>query len=550
MALNIEKMNWSDPIPAKGKYYRMALDLPLEFWEEWLDDKAYLKSKGIVVYRDGDQMKVALWTDTEGMPNALPKPKNEVGPLPPIESKLGSVELFPPQVIHTQHLVRGLRQHPTVIDTSEVGTGKTPCAILAAHNLGMTPVVVCPKVVVPSWKDWAEKAGVHIEVINYDMAIRGNFPFCHRTKTKRPAYMQFEWDVRYPERYLLVFDEAHALKGEESLRSCLLSSAKRSGMKSLLLSATLLESPKDMKSIGYVMGFHHWSNWEDFLRENSCFTQSQNQDKWIRPAGKKAFKKSVPVKKWVYMGGKEGMKKIHSKIFPAMGHGLLKSDMKGYFPDNFIMPLQVDIGKVEAVWKTMRKELRELEMKKKRDTYRGDSKLTIMLRAQQEAELLKVPSIIERAKDLEEEGCSVVIFSQFRESLDKIRDALGAVRIVGGQGEAERADAIARFQADKERFICVQLQAGGAGISLHQVTPDKRPRASLTVPAFNARDFAQALGRIHRAGSTDTVRQYIVFDRKSATDQRVCKSIESKLSNINALNGDHIEDICIIESRA
>ena len=547
MALNINKLGWGEPIAHDGRYYRLT-PLPDNFWEEWRDDKKFLRKKGIVPFERDGEWRLALWTDRPELPDTPSNPfGGELPALPPIESTLGGITLFEPQIPHVQHLVRALRIGNVAVDTSDVGTGKTYCGILAAHNVGLTPVVVCPKTVVPAWREAGELAGVRIEVINYEMAIRGNWGFVERTKTKRPAYMQFEWKFKTPEKYLVIFDEGHRLKGEESLTSCLLSSLKRSGAKALILSATLIENPMDMKSLGYAMGFHHWSNWQDFLKSSGCFTVKQKCFKWIRPAGRKPYKTSFDVNRWLYKGGKRGMKALHSKIFPALGHGLLKSDMKGLFPDNLIMPLNVDIGKVEGIFKAMRRELRDLEMKRKRDIHTSDSKLTIMLRAQQEAELVKVPSVVEMAKDLEQEGNSVVVFAHFRETLDAIQAKLEGEVINGDQNGKQRDEAVKRFQTDTSHFMVAQYQAGGTGVNLHQKTPDKRPRASILIPNFDGRLFGQALGRIHRAKATDTVRQYIVFDAKSPTDQRVCKAIESKTGNINAFNGDFVEDLVIIE---
>lgn len=541
MSINIKEIPWSSPRPHAGKYFRTA-PVPLGFLEEWKLDKKFLKSKGfsLVKKKDGTS-ELCLWTDHENLPGDAPVIVNdELPPLPPIETTLGEVSLLPPQIPHVQNHVRSLRLGNCAIDASDTGVGKTLCAILTAHNLGLQPVVLCPKAVIASWRGWAQKAGIRLDVTNYDQAIRGNFGFVERTKRKRPAYMQFEWKLRNPDRYLLIFDEGHKLKGEETLTACLLGAAKRSGAKCLILSATLAESPLDMKNIGYAMGLHHWSNWHDFLSSNGCFCNLIKKTIERRRKNGSKYEIEVEEKKWTYIAGKTGMERLHSYIFPRMGARLTVEDMDGFFPDNHIIPHQVDIGGVEKVYQLMREELRELEAKRKRDEYASDSKLTILLRAQQEAELLKVPTFIEMARDLEAEGRSVAIFAQFRETLDAIQKALGACALNGD------VDEVAKFQADKSHFICVQIQAGGAGVSLHQEKADMRPRASLIMPVFDARMIKQALGRIHRANAKDKTTQYIVFDAQSKTDVRVCRAIENKLGNIDAFNGS-LDELAILE---
>jgi superfamily II DNA or RNA helicase len=552
MVINIDNIEWGPIVPKDGGYIRQTPMTPF-LWECWKHDKAFIKSRGMRVFKTDDGFWILeLRTDSEALPGHAPLPSERVDSLPPlpmIETSCGEVSLLPPQIPHVQNHVRSLRLFDAAVDSSQTGTGKTACALMTAHNLGLTPVVICPKVVISSWQEWGRKMGIAVHVTNYEQAIRGNFGFVQKTGKTRPAYMMFEWMFRTPEKYLVIFDEAHRLKGEETKTACLAGSLKRAKVKSLVLSATLCESPLDLKNIGYLMGFHCWSNWQDFLKSNGCFTQSFTVKKKMRSKWGGTFTKDIEVKKWIFAGGKKNLASLHSKIFPAMGARLTVQDMAGHFPDNHIIPMQIAIGGVEKVYQTMRKELRELEAKKKRDEFTSDSKLTIMLRAQQEAELLKVPSIIEMAKDMEEEGNSVVVFCQFTETLQAISKALGGETISGAQKGDQRDVAIAKFQSDKSHFMVVQIQAGGAGVSLHQDKDGMRPRTSILMPVFDGRMLQQALGRIHRAGAKQATKQYIVFDSKSKSDVRACKAIEKKVANMEAFNGSEVEDLVIIEPK-
>lgn len=549
MIINIDKIEWGPSLSMGGYYVRHALMTPY-LWECWKSDKAFIKSKGMRVFKsESGHWILEIKTDSHSLPGCDPIAINnaeKLPPLPEIETTCGEASLFLPQVTHVQSLVRSLRLFDSAIDASDTGVGKTVCALMTAYNLGLKPIVICTKSVISSWMEWGRKMNMDIAVTNYEQAIRGNFDFVAKTGKRRPAYMMFEWQFQHPEKHLVIFDEAHRMKNEETQTACLAGSLKRSRVKSLILSATLCESPLELKNIGYLMGLHCWSNWKDFLQSNNCFPQSFTVKKRIKSKWGGSFTKDIEVKKWIFAGGKKNLMELHKKIFPSMGARLTIRDLDGYFPDNHIIPMQIPIGGVEKAYEKMRKELRDLEEKKKRDIFTSESKLTILLRAQQEAEILKAPSIIEMAKDFEEEGNSVVIFCQFIETLQAIHKALGGEFISGSQSSHERDAAIKNFQDDKSHFIVVQIQAGGAGISLHQYRDDLRPRISILMPVFNGRMIKQALGRIHRAGSKQATKQYIIFDGKSKSDIRTCKAIEKKLSNIESFNGSEFEDLVII----
>src|SRR5262249_20789703 len=105
--------------------------------------------------------------------------------------------------------------------------------------------------------------------------------------------------------------------------------------------------------------------------------------------------------------------------------------------------------------------------------------------------------------------------------------------VAGGQKPEDRARHIAEFQENKTRLILVNIQAGGASISLHDVH-GAHPRASLVCPSFNAVDMVQVLGRIHRSGGTN-VTQYLAF-AAGTIEERVVSAVLKKISQIGLLN--------------
>lgn len=68
-----------------------------------------------------------------------------------------------------------LRKHGSVLNSSDTGTGKTLMSVELSRRLGLAPLVVCPKAVIPSWQRTFDEQGVeYLGVINYESLRTGN----------------------------------------------------------------------------------------------------------------------------------------------------------------------------------------------------------------------------------------------------------------------------------------------------------------------------------------------------------------------------------------
>ena len=112
--------------------------------------------------------------------------------------------------------------------------------------------------------------------------------------------------------------------------------------------------------------------------------------------------------------------------------------------------------------------------------------------------------------------------------------------IKGGQTMEERDNMIKDFQSNKKKVIIVMQQAGGVGISLHDIHGG-HPRMSIISPSWSGQEMRQTLGRIHRAGSKTPAIQKIVYVAKTYEEQ-LCKIIKQKLRNIDALNDGDLSE--------
>jgi superfamily II DNA or RNA helicase len=191
-----------------------------------------------------------------------------------------------------------------------------------------------------------------------------------------------------------------------------------------------------------------------------------------------------------------------------------------------------DVASLNQIYSEMSKELKLLEKIEKKD---GNSHLTISLRARQKTELVKVPLFIEMIEEGIEQGMSVVLFVNFTETINAISKRLNTNCIFDGKiSDKIRQKNVDDFQADKERVILVNIQSGGAGLSLHDIN-GKYPRLSLISPTWSAVYMRQATGRVWRDSAKSKSIQKIVFVADTI-EEDVCKSVQSKLNNLDILN--------------
>ena len=407
-----------------------------------------------------------------------------------------------------------LRRRKAVLEASGTGFGKTYVAGFVAKHYGLPVCVVCPKAVISAWERAMADCGVEvIFATNYEQVKSKKFQH-GRWKIKNRV---FEWNI--PANALLIFDEVHRCKTRTSQNSKILIASMRIPNRVMMMSATVAESPLHLFSIGGVLGLHNFNDpgpsyWE-WIHRNGCKKDGFGM---------------------VFHGSAETLHRLNRQIFPSRGHRVRTQDIVD-FPENKIETLAVDIGNVKK-YALLLEKLADLEEKRENDSLDGGD-LTDLLRARQEAELYKAPVMADLAIELVEEGHSVPIFVNFRDTLALVEEKLVKAKIpiskiYGGQTASERECHRVAFQEDLNRVVVCMIQAGGVGIDLHDIT-GKHPRVSLVSPGFNAVDLKQALGRSCRAGGQSKTVQRIVT-AAGTIEKRVENKVKKKLANIDKIN--------------
>lgn len=429
--------------------------------------------------------------------------------------------LFPKQQeavdIHLSHLA----SRRASLDTSKTGTGKTVVACAVAKNFRHV-CVVCPKIVIPSWKRELESVGVTpIFVLNYEKLKTGNTPFVEKEGKKK-----FYWTV--PDDTLVIWDEVHYCKGAMSQNSELLIAATRKELYNLMLSATAAKDPTEMRAIGYALGLHNLT--KDTLTQMSWF-------RWMKRYGCRMDQ----FRNWV-AGPLKYLAELNNVLYPEYAVSLRPSDLPSAFMENHVItePLTFMNTKdiVDAYSSVMSETLIDLVSG---DRQPEPSILTEILRARQVVEACKVPEtclLVEQALD---EGYSTVVFVSFTDTINMfLRVFPDAAVVRGGQSDAERESNIQAFQNNEKRVLICNSAAGGTGVSLHDIHGD-HPRMTFINPSYNLIEYVQTLGRVHRNGAKSHAVQRVLV-AADTIEEEIISAIERKRLQSDTLHATNLPD--------
>jgi superfamily II DNA or RNA helicase len=469
------------------------------------------------------------------------------------------MNLLEPQIPHANNILNSLYLNGVAADLSETGCGKTYVAAWVAKTMKVPVTVICPKGVIPAWQRVLESVGIRTNtvnkgkaekcdvpcphhIVNYEQLVRGTR--CnHLVEYDRNKYTSGNiWrtddgiNVKIAKNALIILDEAHKCKSENSITSSLMIKFKKAGYKILLMSATAATLPTEMRAFGFAVNLHTGKGYRDWLNEKVDISQSQ-------------FGPVVDMKSFKTQ---EGMKKIHNELFNLqnVASRLTRMQMKAMFPDNRVFAECFDMGdntsKIQSVYDQMENEIARLD--EQSQNYRAHV-FAEMVKARRLAEVLKVPTMVETIEEMYREGMSPVVFVNFDQTIEALKKRLAHYGdevglIVGGQSVKTRQRNIDGFQCDSKRIMLVNLAAGNAGIGLHDLN-GKYPRVSIISPSYSAINLVQALGRIHRAEGKTPCIQKIMF-AADTIEERCCERVQRKLDNLDLLNdGDLVGDVVI-----
>jgi len=457
------------------------------------------------------------------------------------------MSLLPYQEAHAATLEEALKQTcQCAIDASDTGTGKTYVAAALAKRLQLGVVVVCPKSVLISWQRVLQQFGVTIYgIANYELIKGGSWYTdvigdikepCLFTE-KNPDYKKGDWKWRWnttklsTENVLFIFDEVHRCKNVNTVNAKMLLALAGQPCKKLLLSATIADKVPYFAVFAKMLGFIGTAD------EFGLFLKK------LKYGGSGSTKPSIAqhAKILTDAAATHDMLVLHRMIFPSHGSRMKISDLKGVFPDNRVIAdtYKMDDDTVAEI-KKQYDYISAVHTEAEAREALAVCPLTIILRARQKIEALKVKTIAELVVDHLANGDSVAVFVNYLDTMRLLQSQLSDLGqpvkcvIKGGQTTEERQNMIDLFNEDKERVIICQIQSGGVGISLHD-TIGAHPRVSIISPSWSAQDLMQAFGRIHRASGKTPCIQKLVYCH-GTVEEHICGILNKKLLNYALLN--------------
>ena len=164
----------------------------------------------------------------------------------------------------------------------------------------------------------------------------------------------------------------------------------------------------------------------------------------------------------------------------------------------------------------------------------------VLGKMKQAAALGKVEKTCALISDLLENGKSVVAYTCYLESADKICEKFGndCVRITGDVSTAERQTAVEQFQSGEKKVIVCTVAAGGVGLTL----------TKSDVVVFNDFDYSaanmrQAEDRIWRIGQRNACSIFYIYADKCLLDETLCSMLDKKLSNMGKIIDGREEEL-------
>lgn len=452
------------------------------------------------------------------------------------------VQLRPHQAANVTGLLKALAKFGGALDGSDTGTGKTYTALALCQAVGGRPAIVTRKAIIPSWREACSEIGLDpVFVTNYEALRSTAFPFGRIVTSPRGA-KKYEWSIPEP-RVVVIFDEAQALRGRDTLNSkaALAAHAKH---KTLLLSATPFQTPLEASTIGRIIGLFGANEYWRWLFSNGCKKNFAGHMEFVGDARER--RDQAPGTN--AQKGLQVMAKIHGSIFPERGVRTRREDIPG-FPESLLLCEALETGHADEI---TRHHLAAIEVARAEDHAKACEgvdpefhdlvqplALTQILRHRQQAEVLKAQSIAELAEmHHERDGASVAIFVNFDATVELLSEYLKCRHIIRGDNSGragnnlDRTNAVRAFQNNTAPYVIVNIRAGGAGLSLHDPAT-KRPRVALISPPYSAVDLKQVLGRTHRLGGGHSTQKLLYA--AGTVEESVMRRVQSRLDNLDTL---------------
>jgi hypothetical protein len=431
------------------------------------------------------------------------------------------VPLYPTQVLARDVNAHALLRHNLTIDRSDMGVGKTFHGIATANALKLRPFFISPLAVHNDIRKAFGLTETEGAVTNYEHLRTDG---C--THVKKKADGSYEWNV--PGNTLLIYDEAQGLCNDTQNGAIALA-AHRQGIPIMAMSATLAHSPLDFFTLGQMMGLHKGKDFEKWTLKFGAYLGTTRINGKVEPAVK-----FDPLS----YSGRRGLASLGKIIDGDWGCRISQKQFGG-FPTSTMTPRIIEGGEAAAMIQRAYDEISApmAEIDKKMTVAEKQAAIVQRIRLRQQIEMAKMPLLADLIRENVAAGYSVTAFLTHSESIDQLKllitDLLPG-EISGKISQKHRDAAKDAFQRDEIRVMLVQIKAGGAGLSLHDLT-GKHKRKGFLLPDDSIRAIVQASGRLPRAGAKSNSEYEFIF-LADTVEERICMSLIAKARGLSIFN--------------
>ncbi len=216
--------------------------------------------------------------------------------------------------------------------------------------------------------------------------------------------------------------------------------------------------------------------------------------------------------------GNTNSDQLHTQLQPYMVRRLKKDVLPNLTKQRIFIPTE-----------TTSREYKEIE-KRLHDMGDDETYMGLAMTGRHVLSKEKVKPAIDLAESILSEDKSVVIVSNFNETLDTIVDKFGddCCTIRGGMSDSAKQQAIDDFQSGRKHVCALNIIAGGVGVTL-----TKAHDMVICDYDWTPSNMAQVEDRICRAGQTEGCNIHYIYCENSVLDTTFVDMITSKSANID-----------------
>ena len=393
----------------------------------------------------------------------------------------------------------------------DMGCGKTFISTLVGMSIPDKKLVICPETLRLNWKRELERTAKGAEI----SVIRSNskeLKFGDWTIMGYQTASKFKEHIMLAGINCLIVDEAHYAKAVNSM-----------GKPSSQRAAAVMELSKHMDYTYLLTGTPMPTRNKDLYNELVMLGEIEERPYAFHKFGEKFCDAYNNGYGWNY-NGNSNSEELH-KILSGYMVRRLKSDV---LPDLTKQRMFIPIDdKLSKEYKDMEHRLYEPQ---DNDTFMGTA-----VSANRLLSKCKLKSITELADNFLLAEEPVVITTLYNDTMDALKEHYGeqCCCIRGGMSDTDKQKAIDEFQSGEKQVCCLNIKAGGVGVTL-----TRSHTMIIGDYDWTPANMTQVEDRICRAGQTKGCNIYYISHESSILDDIFIGMITDKSANIDKVVDD------------